>query len=70
MRQSESGTAKAEIIRRLEQPVADLSLDTKMLQDVLSKKTLKPVVQRVLVREVQVACRLAERQACRVPGFA
>ncbi len=30
------------------------------------KKTLRPAVQRVLVREVQVAYRVAERRACRV----
>ena len=33
------------------------------------KKTLRPAVQRVLVREVQVAYRVAERRACRVLGF-
>ena len=33
------------------------------------KKTLRPAVKRVLVREVQVAYRVAERRACRVLGF-
>jgi hypothetical protein len=56
--------------RKLEQLVADLSLDKKMLQDVLSKKTLRPAVKRVVVKEVQVAYRVAERRACRVLGFA
>jgi len=104
LRQAESGTSVAEIIRKRgiseqifyrwkkrfaglgiaelrrlrtleeenskpKQLVADLSLDKKMLQDVLSKKTLRPAVQRVLVREVQVAYRVAERRACRVLRF-
>ena len=34
------------------------------------KKTLRPAGQRVLVREVQVAYRVAVRRACRVLGFA
>ena len=34
------------------------------------KKTLRPAVKRVLVKEVQVAYRVAERRACRVLGFA
>jgi hypothetical protein len=35
LRQAESGTAVAKVIRKLKQLVADLSLDKKMLQDVL-----------------------------------
>ena len=39
--------------RKLKQLVANLSLDNKkMLEDVLSKKTLRPALQRVLVGEV------------------
>ena len=33
------------------------------------KKTMRPAVQRVLVRDVQVADRFAELRACRVLGF-
>ena len=33
------------------------------------KKTLRPVVQHVLGREMQAAYRVAERRACRVLGF-
>lgn len=47
--------------KRLKQLVADLSLDKKMLQHVLLKTTLRPAVKCVLVREVQVAYRVAER---------
>jgi len=57
LRQAESGTSVAEVIRKLKQLVADLSLDKKMLQDVLSKNTLSPAVKRVLVRDVRVAYR-------------
>ena len=31
---------------------------------------MRPAVKRVLVKEVQVAYRVAERRACRVLGFA
>ncbi|MFN9913005.1 MAG: transposase, partial [Pirellulaceae bacterium] len=89
LRQSESGTSVAEIVRKLgiseqtfyrwkrkfaglgvaevrrlkqveeenrklKQLVAELSLDKKMLQDVLSKKTLRPARRRALVTEYQV----------------
>ena len=33
------------------------------------KKTLGPAVPRILLREVQVAYRVAERRTCRVLGF-
>jgi hypothetical protein len=33
-------------------------------------KTLRPAVKRVLVKDVQVVYRVAERRACRVLGFA
>ncbi len=49
--------------------VADLTLDKKMLQDVLTE-ILRPAVRLILVREVQVAYRVAECRACRVLGFA
>ena len=39
LRQAEAGTPVAEICRKLEQIVADLTLDKQMLQDVLRKKT-------------------------------
>ena len=48
--------------------MADLSLDKKMLQEVLSKNC-GPALQRVLIREVQVAYRVAKRRVCRVLGF-
>jgi len=38
LKQAESGTSVAEVIRKLKQLVDDLSLDKKVLQDVLSKK--------------------------------
>jgi len=40
--------------RKLKQLVADLSLDKLMLQDVLSKKTLRPGRRRELVRHPEV----------------
>lgn len=89
LRQAESGTSVAEVIRKLgisektfyrwkkrfagdqklKQLVADLSLDKKMLQDVLSK-TVRPAVKRVLVRKKRVCYRGTERRACRVRWFA
>ena len=56
--------------RKLKQVVATLSLDKTMLQDVLTKNTLRPAAKRVLVCDVRVAYRVAERRACRVRGFA
>ena len=54
--------------RKLKQLVADLSLDKKICRT-CSQKNLRPAVKRVLVREVQVAYRVAERRACSVLLF-
>ena len=105
LRQAESGTPVAEIIRRLgvseqtfyrwkkqfaglgvaelrrlrtleeenrnlKQLVADLMPRQEDAAGRALKKTLRPAVKRVLVKEVQVAYRVAERRARRVLGFA
>jgi putative transposase len=45
--------------------VADLSLDKAMLQDVIRRKTLKPVRQRQMVDHVRSTWRVSVRCACR-----
>lgn len=55
---------------KLKQLVADLSLDRAMLQEVLRKKSLKPVRRRDLVRHLELAWEVSERRACRAMGFA
>ncbi|WP_446720587.1 IS3 family transposase [Mesorhizobium sp. L-2-11] len=49
---------------RLKKIVADLTLDKAMLQDVLSKKPLKPVRRRGLVDEVRADWKVSIRRAC------
>jgi len=49
---------------RLKRMVADLSLDKAMLQEVLSKKALKPSRKRELVDELQLRYGASQRQAC------
>ena len=58
LRQLEEENAK---LKRL---VADLSLDKAMLQDILSKKALKPARRRQLVDEVREAWKVSIRKAC------
>jgi putative transposase len=45
--------------------VADPSLDKAMLQDVIRRKTLKPVRQRQMVDHVRSTWRVSVRCACR-----
>lgn len=51
---------------KLKRIVADLSLDKAMLQDVLSKKALRPERRRRLVDEVQAAWKVSVHKACAV----
>ncbi|MEA4893587.1 MAG: IS3 family transposase [Peptococcaceae bacterium] len=55
--------------RRLKEMVADLSLDNKILKDVLFKKRLKPAVKRKIAAEVQKCYEISERRACRLMGI-
>ncbi|WP_420810793.1 IS3 family transposase [Croceicoccus ponticola] len=55
--------------RKLKQLVADLSLDKHILQDVLSKKGLRPARQREIVRYVQSSHAVSERRSCAVLTF-
>ncbi|MCX6567390.1 MAG: IS3 family transposase [Candidatus Aminicenantes bacterium] len=52
--------------KQLKRMVADLSLDKQMLQDVLSKKILKPARKRRQVTQLRDAYWVSERRACRV----
>ena len=52
--------------RRLKQLVADLSLDKQILQDVLSKKGLKPARKRKLAQSAQGRYGISERHSCRL----
>lgn len=54
--------------RKLKQLVADLSLDKRILQDVLSK-SLRPALQREIVRYVQSSHAVSERRSCAVLTF-
>ncbi|WP_425277096.1 IS3 family transposase [Fulvimarina pelagi] len=49
---------------KLKRLVADLSLDKAMLQDVLSKKPLKPARRRQLVNEVRESWKVSARRTC------
>ena len=53
-------------LRRLKQLVADLSLDKQMLQDVVTKKALKPAHKRNLAEHLDGSYRVGMRRACRV----
>jgi putative transposase len=46
--------------------VADLNLDKQILQDVLSKKVLRPTRKRILVRYLQEGYWTSERRVCSV----
>ncbi|HXM34765.1 MAG TPA: IS3 family transposase [Pyrinomonadaceae bacterium] len=50
--------------RKLKGIVADLTLDKHILQEVLSKKGMKPAKRRELVREIRQAYKLNELRAC------
>ena len=52
--------------RKLKQHVADLSLDKKMLQDFLSKKSLKPASKITIVEEMIFIYGISIRRWCRV----
>ncbi|NLI14368.1 MAG: IS3 family transposase [Peptococcaceae bacterium] len=52
--------------RKLKQLVADLSLDKIMLQDVLSKKFLKPAIKKDMVKYLGQTYAVSERRSCRV----
>jgi len=58
LRQLEEENAK------LKRIVADLSLDKAMLQDVLSKKTLRPARKRELVDHIRSDWKVSARRAC------
>ena len=49
---------------RLKRLVADLTLDKVMLQDVLSKKALKPAKQRALVGDIRERYGASQRRVC------
>ena len=55
--------------RQLKKLVADLSLDKQMLQDVLSKKVLKPATKRETIHWLQAHYDISERRGCKVIGF-
>ena len=52
--------------RRLKQMYAELSLDHRVLKDVLTKKALAPAVKRQLIAGLRAAHKLSERQACKI----
>jgi hypothetical protein len=58
LRQLEEQNARLKLI------VADLSLDKAMLQDVLSKKSLRPGPKRELVDQVRCDWKVSIRRAC------
>ena len=55
--------------RRLKKRVADLSLDKRMLQYVLSQNVLSPDHRRKLVSHLVNRYRASERKVCRALGF-
>lgn len=52
--------------RKLKQRVADLSLDKAMLQEVVTKKTLRPTQRRAWVGQLQERFGASERRALRI----
>ncbi len=52
--------------RKLKTLVAHLALDKSMLQEVLSKRGLKPTQRRVLDRFLRVGFAVSERRVCHV----
>ncbi|WP_422923355.1 IS3 family transposase [Singulisphaera sp. PoT] len=72
----ELGTPEVRRLRQLEeenqklkQLVADLSLDKKMLQDVLAKKSLTPPQRRAIVADLTVRYGVGVRRACEATGL-
>ncbi|MEL7568847.1 MAG: IS3 family transposase [Bacillota bacterium] len=55
--------------RRLKEMVADLSLDNKILKDVIFKKRLKPAAKRQIASSIQDRYEISERRACRLIGL-
>jgi putative transposase len=55
--------------RQLKRLVADLSLDKHILQDVLSKRSLRPDRRREIARYVQSSHADSERRGCAVLTF-
>jgi putative transposase len=55
---------------RLKRLVADLSLDRQILQEIVSKKLIKPRQRRRLARWAQEACLIGERRSAQIgsPG--
>lgn len=54
--------------KKLKSPVADLSLDKRVLQDVLSGKS-KARSSSVLVQKLEAAYEVSQRRACQSLGF-
>ncbi|MGD1335192.1 IS3 family transposase [Vibrio harveyi] len=55
--------------RRLKQMFADLSLEHRIVKDILGKKAVKPAVKRELVEYVRQQFRVSLRMACRAVGI-
>ncbi|UYF99505.1 IS3 family transposase [Halomonas sp. GD1P12] len=55
--------------RRLKQRYAELSLDHKLLKDVIEKKAVKPAVRREWVDYLKQAHGVSIRRACRIAGI-
>ncbi len=55
--------------RNLKTLVADLTLDKHILQEVLSKKGLKPAARRQFVSEIRQGHKLSEKRACGLIGI-
>ncbi len=55
--------------RRLKQMYAELSLDHRVLKDVVEKKAVKPAVRRELVDYAREAHGVSIRRACRIVGI-
>ncbi|XOV87019.1 MAG: IS3 family transposase [Pseudomonadota bacterium] len=55
--------------RRLKQMYAELSLDHKILKDVIGKKAVKPAIRRDLVNYVRAEHEVSIRRACRIVGI-
>ncbi|WP_443083706.1 IS3 family transposase [Vibrio sp. E14] len=55
--------------RRLKQMFADLSLEHRIVKDILGKKAVKPAVKRELVEYVRKQFQVSLRKACRVVGI-
>jgi putative transposase len=56
--------------RKLEQVVADLTLDRTVLQDALQKQVVRPAYRRELASWARKRFRFSQRRACRALGAA